>query len=260
MTRIARRVRAARHSNLPVSKNEQFVFARDRALAIYGINAVFSYIPKNACSAFRFSVAVANGFLDDLSQIDWIHANNRTFLADQAFLANCAYAFTVLRCPYTRLASCYLHRIVGGGIRIRGRLGFARDVSFAEYVRFVGGQPRQARHDHWRNQSDFLYFEEYDDYFCLENLDAAAARLAERGFQLHDTRGHIKHYNAMLERIEGDFCDTPLSRLRILRNEGRAPTYASMFDPETKSLVEEIFDDDLRLYRSLFGTENLLFD
>jgi len=77
-------------------------------MMIYQSNALYSYIPKNACSTLRFSVAKANGCISSLEQGHWIHANNTVFNATLAEAIKASYTFVILRCPYRRLASAYL--------------------------------------------------------------------------------------------------------------------------------------------------------
>lgn len=69
-------LRNAKKSHLPISKNIPHKFSESYALSIYKTRSIYSFIPKNACSTLRFSVAVANGFLKDLKDVEWIHYNN----------------------------------------------------------------------------------------------------------------------------------------------------------------------------------------
>ena len=62
----------------------------------------------------RLSLAFYNGCVDDTADFGWIHSNNATFRADLASLAGASYTFVILRCPYARLASGYLDKIVAG--------------------------------------------------------------------------------------------------------------------------------------------------
>ena len=102
-----RLLKNARLENVPISQNESYNFSSRYALSIYPIDAICTFIPKNACSSLRYSIAIANGFIKDLNDIKWIHSNNQTFIATQRELALSNYTFVVLRCPFTRIASCF---------------------------------------------------------------------------------------------------------------------------------------------------------
>ena len=107
-----RLLKNARLINKPTAENDQYTFSSSYCLSIYPINAAYTFIPKNACSSLRFSVAVANGFLADLRDIEWIHWNNQTFIASQREVCLASYTFVILRCPFTRVASSFLDLIV----------------------------------------------------------------------------------------------------------------------------------------------------
>ena len=100
-------LKAGKYHHVPISQNDLFTFSSRYALSIYPIDAIYTFIPKNACSTLRYSIAIANGFLEDISEIEWIHSNNETFISTQREIALAKYTFVVLRCPYTRVASCF---------------------------------------------------------------------------------------------------------------------------------------------------------
>lgn len=97
-------------SNL--SRNNEFQFALRHTLQIYTSNAIYSFIPKNACSTMRYSIAKTNGFIEGEKDINWIHNNNKTFNSDLKSLIVADYTFVILRCPYSRLASVFLDKFV----------------------------------------------------------------------------------------------------------------------------------------------------
>ena len=103
----ARLLKNARLEYSAIKNNNQYVFSLKHALSIYPIDAIYTFIPKNACSSLRYSTAIANGFIGDISDIDWIHKNNIAFMPTQREIALASYTFVVLRCPFTRVASCF---------------------------------------------------------------------------------------------------------------------------------------------------------
>ena len=60
-------LKVGKYHDVPSSQNDLFAFSSEHALSIYPINAIYNFIPKNACSSLRYSIAVANGFLEDIS-------------------------------------------------------------------------------------------------------------------------------------------------------------------------------------------------
>ena len=93
-------------------QNAAHQFASQHALSFYAADAVYSFIPKNACSTMRYTVGMANGAIAGPEQFNWIHANNLTFRASLAELAKAKYTFVILRDPYLRVASCFLDKMV----------------------------------------------------------------------------------------------------------------------------------------------------
>lgn len=254
-----RRLRNAKLEEVPIKENKLHSFSALYSLSIYPLDGVYTFIPKNACSTLRYSIALANGFIDDISNIEWIHSNNETFSSTQREIAQAKYTFTVLRCPYTRVASSFLDYIVSGEFTFKDFSEQKLSINFHEFLLIIKSQPREDRDQHWRNQSDFLHYEVYDEYFSLETFSEAISTLNHKGLKVHDTRKYIKHDISSLKRIDGDFSKIKEVELKKIKDNGAAPNYRSMFTKAEIELVEDIYSDDLRLYKNHFGDENLLF-
>jgi len=306
-TRQARHLRTARLFAGRLEDNEAWNFSRTHALAIWPLDAVYSFIPKNACSTLRYSIALSNGFLRDKNDVDWIHGNNDAFEASRRDIVCADYTFVILRCPWRRLASCFLSMIVSdllaistndvddGGlpedfdpeaylemhddVRLAGAdpvahfLEFGRaegrfyrleenspDISFARFVEIVSSQTRPQRNEHWRNQCDFLIYEDYDDYFSVEQFGAAVEALGRRGLAVHDTRELLHHDLGHFEPVEGCFANVPVSELRQMKAEGRLPSYRAMFDDACREIVRAAYADDIALYARHCDPRDLLFE
>lgn len=52
--------------------NSRYHFAAGFGLSIYNSNSVYTHIPKNASSTMRYSIARANGLVDDDVDISWV--------------------------------------------------------------------------------------------------------------------------------------------------------------------------------------------
>ena len=255
----ARLLKNARLEIGMVSTNELYTFSLAHTLSIYPLDAVYTFIPKNACSTFRYSIAIANGFLGDNSEVDWIHRNNSTFQSTQREVALASYTFVVLRCPYTRIASCFLDKIVKEKFDFNDVKGNKLSLSFHDFLLVIKSQQRNERNEHWRNQSDFLHYERYDEYFSLESFSEAINSLDARGFTVHDTRTALKHDLTEFKRVDGDFSKIQADMLKKMTEKGSAPSYKSMFGDVEIELVNDIYNDDLNLYKSHFGENGLLF-
>ena len=254
-----RLLKNARLKHSQVNENSLHNWSSNYALSIYPINSVYTFIPKNACSTLRFSIAIANGFIKDLKDIQWIHNNNSTFRSSQREVSIASYTFVVLRCPYTRIASCFLDKVVDEVISFNDEMGKKVSLNFYEFLLHINSQQPSEREQHWRNQSDFLHYEKYDEYFSLELFSEAIASLAAHGLKVHDTRESINHGISNLKAVDGDFSKMKAEQIKKMKEEGSAPNYKSMFSKVEIDLVNEIYKDDMNLYKSHFGESELLF-
>lgn len=242
-----------------VNQNKMHAFSSSHTLSIYPIGAVYTFIPKNACSSLRYSIAVANGFLDGVEDVKWIHKNNQTFVSTQREVCIANYTFVVLRCPFTRIASGFLNKLVDKTFNVNDAAGNRIDINFHDFLMVIKSQQRSEMNQHWRNQSDFLHYERYDEYFSLESFPNAIKSLGNHGLNVYDTRTKLKHDLSALERIDGDFSKLKTDELKKMKDEGCLPNYKSMFGDKEIELINEIYKDDINLYKSHFGKNDLLF-
>jgi len=242
-----------------VNQNKMHAFSSSHTLSIYPIGAVYTFIPKNACSSLRYSIAVANGFLGGIEDVKWIHKNNQTFVSTQREICIANYTFVVLRCPFTRIASSFLNILVDKTFNIKDAEGNHVDINFHDFLMTIKSQQRGEMDQHWRNQSDFLHYERYDEYFSLESFPNAIKSLSNHGLNVYDTRAKLKHDLSDLERIDGDFSRIKTDELKKMKDEGCLPNYKSMFGDKEIELINEMYKDDINLYKSHFGKNDLLF-
>ncbi len=250
-----------------VKKNPGFSFANQHALLHYKSGAIYSFIPKNACSTLRFSLAKENSLIQDASESDWIHANNDIFKASLKELVLAPYTFVILRCPFERLLSVYLDKIVGRTTLAwtiethANRVLPVGEITFLEFVKFVSKSPKL--NHHWRPQSDFLIYDEYDDYFDLKNLNYATKTLKERiDFELIDARNLYKHGNDQIKERYDDIKDAyNINPIELLfqKYNGRLPSAEHFFNDEIIAIISKIYIKDINLYSEHFGVENLMY-
>jgi hypothetical protein len=257
---LTRILRYSGASNAALAQNHLHAHAASFALSFYARDAVYSFIPKNACSTMRYSLALANGAIEGPSQFTWIHANNNTFRASLRELARAEYTFVILRDPFLRLASCFLDKIVDQthvAFKLRELTNYARqpyDFTFREFVNLL---PTYLRADeHWRPQVDFLVYKTYDDAFAFEAFPAAVKTLKKRiGLVVHDARGLTKHGADQYKTIKGDagVADLPAFDLLALKRAGKAPPLVNFYDRKLIDLVAALYADDIALYRQWTG-------
>lgn len=241
-------------------KNLAHSFAAQHALEIYRKKAIYSLIPKNGCSAMRYSLGIENGFITGPENYRWIHDNLYTFSADQRGLITAGYSFVILRCPYARVASAYLDKIVGNQVDAWALLPIystdekAETLSFKRFVTILKNRGLLRSNIHWRPQSHFLVYSNYSDYFALEDFDTAIKTLKSKlGFEVHETRHLYQHGSDGLEKMEGNYSKTPAHKLAQLRREGKVPSHNALYTADIFDLVSTIFADDVALYQDKIG-------
>lgn len=261
-------LRHAKKSLKPLEHNAQHKFAARSALMHYASGAIYTLIPKNGCTSLRYSLALANGAIDGPEHFAWVHQNNQTFAASLADLARANYSFVILRCPYRRLVSAFLDKIVSKSpdawaLRAEDSDRWEiDDFSFRRFIELLERPSLRLLNDHWRAQADFLVFEDYSDWYCLENFAEAAKGIeAKCGLKVHDARRLTGHGTDALQMLaEGSFADTTVRDLAQMRHQGQAPAYHLMYDAALRDMVKTFYAGDLGLYRAKIGADGLLFN
>jgi len=242
--------------------NPLHALAASHALRIFHSNAIYSFIPKNGCSTMRLSLAIANGCIEDESDINWIHNNNDTFSADLASLMTARYTFVILRDPYARLASCFLDKIVDKTAEawllynLIDRHMNIDDIAFSNFINFLADPRIRSADIHWRPQVDFLVYEQYDDYFALEQFDRSKKIIEDRaGLTIVDSRSLLRHGldQWRLLPVDHDSSETPVGEIAALRRRGECPHPRSLFTDALISRVSELYAADLKLFTEKTG-------
>ena len=251
-----------RKDNVNLRLNRKHQDAASHALKIYKSGAIYTFIPKNACSTMRLSLAIANCCIADASNFEWIHENNETFRANLEDLVRAPYTFVLLRDPFIRLASCFLDKIVSQGRparRLRELVGQGlnlNEISFTDFVHLLQDAAVRGDNIHWRPQTDFLVYDRYDDYFAVEDLADAAATIQRRaGLEVVDARPLTAHgldrYNVLSPDI--DYSTAPVSEIARLRGDGDCPDPRSLYSPSTIKAVARLYAEDIQLYMVKIG-------
>lgn len=268
-------LRFAAQSHGPLAQNKAQSFAARYALSLWRQRAIYTLIPKNACSTMRYSIALDNGLISGPEDAGWIHQNFPLWRAELRELVAADYRFTLLRCPYRRIASMFLDKVSGAeqGARLTAlhpdrlsRLWFrmkkgSRRITFRSFLEQLARPGNLMAEHHWAPQNAFLIYDRYDDYFRVENMAEAAERLGNRiGLRLEDARPLTRHGPRHLQSCDdGSYADLPASALSEMRRAGQVPSHRALFDAETRTLCAALYREDIALYRAKFGAEALLF-
>lgn len=256
------------------NRNSRHQFAAFFAQEIYASGSIYSHIPKNASSTMRYSVALANRLITHNTDISWVYANNMTFVPSLRFQALADYTFVILRCPFSRLASAFLDQIVrrphmyfmrqrktGLTRHIVDKI-VARHITFERFVHKLHHNPAFLRlNAHWRPQVDFLLYEQYDDYFCVEDMACATKTLKEKiDLDVMDTRPLAKHGIDAYKKItvENAFRLTA-PQIQEMKRENIIVHPRCLYSAELVKIVADLYVQDIKLYRDKFGAENFMF-
>jgi hypothetical protein len=262
-----RQLNFANTVNLALNRNRSHVFAQQHALNLYSQNTIFTYIPKNACSTLRLSLAIANGCIESPDEFEWIHQNNETFVASLSELIKAEYTFTFLRCPFRRIASVFLDKIIG-----KDKVAWSYyensekkidldNLTFSKFVLSMRDSKLLNSNHHWRPQSDFLVYQQYDNYFCVEDMKTASETLLNKSdFRIIDARPKTLHGTDNFEVNDG--LEVPNYRavtLYSMKLKNSIPSYRCLYNDELVELVASIYADDVALYSKVCDKSNLLF-
>jgi len=254
-------------SNLStLNQNGKHSFAMNHSMLLYGKNVLYSFIPKNACSTLRLSVAIENGCIEGIEQGNWIHANNQTFKATLGEAIKVDYSFIVLRCPFHRLASVFLDKFIAkepDAWQYRSALSRKvelDELTFRDFVMSLKKSFIFNSNIHWRPQCDFLIYEDYTDYFALETFPQAITTLKQKiDFDVIDARELTNHGTHKYQTVnEQCYADMAAFDIALMKRNGKCPSHASLYDKELYSLVSELYKQDITLYRNKCEGNKLL--
>ncbi|MFK7975182.1 MAG: sulfotransferase family 2 domain-containing protein [Halioglobus sp.] len=264
---MPRLLRYSSSSYQSLRENKPHSFAQHHALNIYASDAVYSFIPKNACSTMRTSLAIANGAIRDSSDFNWIHQNNHTFTASLSELAKAKYTFTLLRCPFARLVSVYFDKFLDRNpvawkyVDLHNRTIELEDITFEFFVKSLAKERIRNGDIHWMPQTSFLVYEHYDDYFALEEFSTATDVLREKiGLEVTDARPLTRHGRDGHKKLNKrkPYTLSPFELL-VAKKSGAIPTLKAMYSEELVKVVKRAYKQDIALYKKEIGTKHLSF-
>ena len=246
-------------NNKKIAHNQNHEIARQNTILHLKSNSICTWIPKNACSTLRYSIAKDNGVIESIAELPWIHNNNESFTASNKELLTADYSFTVLRNPFRRILSFFLDKICScsdteldtSSAYSRKNFGTNEETSFEDFVNTLYKFPFLIDQDmHTRRQCDFLIYRKYDDYFSLENFNQATKKVKEKiGLKLFDTREYNNIYTTKgAQTTKSINKDTKAKQIAIHLREKKMPDCQNMYSPDITKKICSIYLADIILY------------
>ena len=242
-----------------IEKNEEHEFARRHTLVHLKSNSICTWIPKNSCSSLRYSIAVSNGAITGIGDIDWIHKNNSSFTASNKELLTANYSFVILRNPFKRLLSFYCDKLCNTGKNANDKsyevtkslMGTDSKTTFADFVEILWrNSSLKKANEHTQDQCDFLIYRKYHDYFALEQYKSAATGIQARtGLTLEDVRPYNTiHTSYGCSESDELSYETPAELIGKALAESRKAKAEHMYNSEMIKKVGSLYLSDILMY------------
>ena len=221
-------------SKQPIIKNKLHEAARSKTILHIRSNTVITWIPKNACSNIRYSVALDNGAISGIEDIAWIHQNNNSFNATNKELLNAQNSIVFLRNPFKRLLSFYLDKIChvdNSQVDIsyenaKKTFNTDKETTFEDFVDKIYQNPQLILEDiHTKPQSDFLIYTRYCRYYSVERFDDATASIfKDIGLKIKDIRNENSIFTTKGKSETDEITEkTKAFKIKELMDEGKSP-------------------------------------
>lgn len=239
--------------------NENYQFAINHTKVHYRSNSVCTWIPKNACSNLRCSIAISNGAIASVEEIEWIHANNDSFVASTKEALETEFTFIILRNPFKRLLSYFLDKLCHSddpqedlSYQIaKDVFEFNSDMSYEDFINYIWEYPHTINEDeHTRPQCDFVLYRNYDRYYSIERLQEALEEIhTKTGLEIYDTRNTNSIYTTKDHDSDpGITHQTKALDIKNLYNQKKSPSIKNMYTKEMIKKVSAIYLQDILLY------------
>ena len=244
-----------------LQKNKDHEFALSHSSIHYKSNSICTWIPKNGCSNIRYSIALANGAIADIGEIEWIHDNNDCFIPNTKELLAADYTYIILRNPFKRLLSFFLDKLCHSEQQnnemsyqnAKNCFQFNSNMCFADFVNYIWENPNTIYFDeHTRPQCDFVAYRHYDNYFSLEEFGYATKTISEKtGLIIHDIRSNNSIYTSKnTEKFEDITHETEAFKIRELYSQNKSPITENMYSNSIIKKVASIYIQDIILYHN----------
>ena len=245
-----------------INNNKAHEFARTKTMVHIKSESVVTWIPKNACSNIRYSIALDNGAISGIQDISWIHKNNHTFNASNKELLQAKNSFVILRNPFKRLLSFYLDKICHNDESgndtsyddAKRIFNADTNTTFEEFVEVIHQQPMLISRDiHTRQQCDFMIYKKYCDYYSVERLGDAIDSIYEKtGLKLEDIRSQNSIFTTKdKEKTDIIRHNTSAQQIYNYMNDNKTPISEAMYTTEMIGKVASLYLPDIILYHNM---------
>jgi hypothetical protein len=247
-------------------------------LFFQNINISYTYIPKNACSTLKGTLASTDERYDPSQSIGLQERLFRNYPLSAHIQAKKIIAF---RDPFKRIVSAYLNKILNptpapfvldvcisvfkdqrhlADAKITEEILTGARPTFLEFVRYLSCRSDEEINEHWRSQLSFCVFTDYNEIFLVDNLTDLWEKSSLSHIQL--SQDYTKQATSYKKKVVRQFVNDEITRqihnieLNRLLPAGHDseifPHYSLFFqDEETKKLFCDRFADDIFLYNSI---------
>lgn len=243
-----------------LENNQDHKFAQNNTLLHHKSNSICTWIPKNACSNLRYSIALANGIISSIEDIEWIHNNTGSVCATNEEILKASYCFVILRNPFKRLLSFFLDKICHKSSNSQSDKSYkgahelfktTDETTFEDFVSSIWRNPDLIEMDiHLKPQTDFLVYKKYDDYYQFEDFPKLEARILEKiNLKIADVRDfntiHTSKHHESAEELNSQTC---IGDLKKYLSEGKKPIASNMYTNSMTKKAGTIYFNDIFLY------------
>lgn len=223
------------------------------SLRINGINMVYCYIRKNACSSFKGMFLNESNFPNNKNE-NALSFMQRYHRASSEEIADADFRVCVLRSPEDRVASVFKNKF----IQKKGN----KDI-FDNYERIVGEDPSKASFSdlvfkyltnsknnidpHLFSQSSHLLPVEYNGAINMNDLYSSIVKIV--GYEVAD-KYYLKVSNATssMPTYHEISSDIPADKLsNRLVSEKIMPSNESLWTPKSLEVIRDFYADDYKL-------------
>ncbi|WP_071809970.1 sulfotransferase family 2 domain-containing protein [Lyngbya aestuarii] len=231
-------------------------------LHLNNIDFVYTYIRKNACSAFKKFFVANSNMRDNIkycnSYLEFMMKYHRVKSIDS--LKAFEHKIAVIRNPSDRVISAYLNQFIqrlkkGSDLSdsISRNISVSLDLlTFREFVSEYLAKVDFERVDcHFWPQKEHLAPINYNHLWLLDNL----AENSEKLFGYELANKFFKHKtNSTSKYKKYDDNAVDLSAIHIYErflNQGDIPSYSAMLDDELEAIINQLYYDDFELFYTL---------
>lgn len=232
----------------------------------HDFNFIYLRIPKNVTSTVQYWTTVVHNFPRTTGAPKYINQMMDKLENDEEFFEKDYTKFLVIRNPMKRCISAYCGKFIKrhldfeAGKLVNNDLKTTKDVSQISFKKTLEEMLKLSKEEleeintHWRPQYTFFKGASIDDFdyvILQDNFNQEFNQMCEKeGWpKLEKSRKinttnyqYLKKYNGKVDGIPA---------YKLLNSKGISPRKSQFLTYETKEMMEELFEIDLKMYRNL---------